>query len=194
MRAHYARSYWRKVALVDAITGAGKHADDLMPAVYDELRRLASRYLRSERPGHTLRPTALVHEAYLRLASAEGPWRDRGAFCAAAAQAMRRILVDYARSRNRQKRGGGGPFISLDEAIGVHEETAPDLLELDEALTRLALQDERKARIVELLFFGGLTYEECAEALGISTATLDRDLRLAKAWLWRELSRKTEAT
>jgi RNA polymerase sigma factor (TIGR02999 family) len=165
--------------------------DDLIPAVYQDLRRLAARFLSLERPGHTLRATALVHEAYLRLAGAQGEWRNRAAFCAAAAHAMRRVLVDYARGRSRQKRGCGAIKVSIDEAAQVLGDP-PNLLELDEVLERLAGIDFRKSRIIELLFFGGLTYEECADVLAISPATLHRELRLAKAWLYQELKHDPE--
>ncbi len=162
--------------------------DQLIPIVYDQLRRLASRCLVSERPGHTLRATALVHEAYLQLAGAHIEWRDRVQFYAVAAKAMRHILVDHARANNRQKRGGGAEKVSLDEAIMVGEETSVDLLALDEAMQRLAAKDPRKSQVIELLFFGGLTYEESAAALDISEATLHRELKMAKAWLHRELT------
>jgi RNA polymerase sigma factor (TIGR02999 family) len=162
--------------------------DQLIPIVYDQLRRLASRCLMGERPGHTLRATALVHEAYLQLAGAHIEWRDRVQFYAVAAKAMRHILVDHARANNRQKRGGGAEKVSLDEAIMVGEETSVDLLALDEAMQRLAANDPRKSQVIELLFFGGLTYEESAAALDISEATLHRELKMAKAWLHRELT------
>jgi RNA polymerase sigma factor (TIGR02999 family) len=162
--------------------------DELIPAVYDELRRRARRYLAVERRSHTLRATALVHEAYVRLAGAEGTWQNQSAFCAAAAHAMRRILVDYARTRGRQKRGCGAPDLSLDEGIERAGNTPFGLIELDDALQRLAQHDPRKSKIVELLFFGGLTYDECAAAVEVSPATLHRELRMAKAWLAQELN------
>jgi len=162
--------------------------DQLIPLVYDQLRRLAGRCLAAERPGHTLRATALVHEAYLRLAGADADWQDRMQFYAVAARTMRRILVDHARGRARQKRGGGAEQVSLDEAIMVGEDNALDLVDLDDALKRLAEVDERKSQLIELLFFAGLTTEEAAQALGISLATLHRDLKMAKAWLYRELA------
>jgi RNA polymerase sigma factor (TIGR02999 family) len=142
----------------------------------------------AETPGHTLRATALVHEAYLRLAGAETDWQDRVQFYAVAARMMRRILVDHARARSRQKRGSGAEKVSLDEAIMVGEENSLDLVDLDEALQRLAELDARKSQIVELLFFGGMTVEESAAALSISPATLHRELKLAKAWLHRALT------
>jgi RNA polymerase sigma factor (TIGR02999 family) len=162
--------------------------DQLMPVVYDELRRLAGRCLRSERPGHTLRATALVHEAYLRLMDADIGWQDRAHFYAVAARVVRRILVEYARTRGRQKRGSGERPIPLDEAVMVGPEAASTVLELDEALQRLAVLDPRKSEIVQMLFFGGLTYDETAAALDISPATVHRELKLAKAWLHRELA------
>jgi RNA polymerase sigma factor (TIGR02999 family) len=143
----------------------------------------------AERPGHTLRATALVHEAYVRLAGSEAAeYQDRIQFYAVAAKVMRHILVDHARSHARQKRGGGAEKVSLDEAIMVGEQGSLDLIELDQAMERLAANDPRKSQIVELLFFGGLTYEESAAALKISPATLHRELKLAKAWLHRELT------
>jgi RNA polymerase sigma factor (TIGR02999 family) len=168
--------------------GNKQAVDDLIPLVYDQLRHLAARCLMAERPGHTLRATALVHEAYLRLAGAETDWQDRLQFYAVAARMMRRILIDHARTHGRQKRGSGAEKVSLDEAILVGEEGSLDLLDLDEALTNLADLDPRKSQIVELLFFGGLTGDECAAALNISPATMHRELKLAKAWLYRALT------
>lgn len=168
--------------------GNKQAVDNLIPLVYDQLRHLAARCLMAESPGHTLRATALVHEAYLRLAGAETDWQDRVQFYAVAARMMRRILVDHARARSRQKRGSGAEKVSLDEAIMVGEESSLDLVDLDEALQRLAEFDERKSQIIELLFFGGLTCEESAAALNISPATLHRELKLAKAWLHRALT------
>ena len=161
--------------------------DELMPLVYDQLRKLASRCLASERPGHTLRATALVNEAYLRLVDSGMDFNDRVHFFAVAARLLRQILVDHARTHNRQKRGGGVQNLTLDEAILVAH-GQPGLLELDEALQRLAANDPRKSEVVELLYFGGLTYDEAAAALGISTATVHRELRMAKAWLHAELA------
>jgi RNA polymerase sigma-70 factor, ECF subfamily len=162
--------------------------DKLMPFVYDQLHRLASNCLRSERPEHTLRATALVHEAYVRLVDAEVAWEDRVHFFAVSARVLRRILVDHAKSRNRNKRGGEFQKIPLDEAmlVGPHEDKS--IVELDEALQRLAALDQRKSELIELLFFGGLTYDEAATALKISPATVHRELKLAKAWLYRELA------
>ena len=171
-------------------SGGRKEAvDELMPLVYDELRKLAARCLYSERPNHTLRATALVNEAYLRLADANVSYQDRIHFYAVAARTLRHILVDYAKAKNRDKRGGGAEAIPLDEAILVGPQTPRGIVELDDALKALAAQDQRKAHIIELLFFGGLTYDEVATALEISPATVHRELKLAKAWLHRELTR-----
>jgi RNA polymerase sigma factor (TIGR02999 family) len=162
--------------------------DELMPSVYDELRRLAHRYLLGERPGHTLRPTALVNEVYLKLARQRTEWQDKSKFVAVAARAMRHILVDHARSQSRKKRGLRPQRVTLTETVAIAEVSWPDLLDLDEALDRLGELDRRKAQAIELLFFGGLTYDECAEALAISPVTLYRELKMAKAWLNRELA------
>ena len=163
-------------------------AADLVPAVYAELRRLAHHYMRAERTSHTLQTTALVHEAYLRLAGVDRmQFRDRAHFIAMAATMMRRILVDYARAHARDKRGGGISVTSLqDVAVGSRQDV--DLVALDDALERLARFDPRQARIVELRFFGGLTIEETAEALGVSAKTVKRDWAIAKAWLHQELA------
>lgn len=161
--------------------------DQLMPLVYDQLRKLAARSLAAERPGHTLRATALVNEAYLRLVRSDQDFHDRVHFYAVAARVLRHILVDHARAKNRQMRGAGAQKLTLDEAILVTPEQ-PGLLELDEALERLARHDRRKSDVVELLYFGGLTYEEAAAALDISPATVHRELKMAKAWLHSELA------
>jgi len=171
----------------DSSTNGKVTVDELMPLVYEELRRLASRYLLSERPGHTLRPTALVHETYLRLAGGRTEWQDRFKFLAAAASAMRHILVDHARAHGRLKRGSSPKKVILDEAVAVGGENSPDLLDLNAALEKLAQFDTRKSQIIELLFFGGLTYDECAAVLDISPVTLYRELKTAKAWLYYEL-------
>ncbi len=169
--------------------GGDKRAlDQLMPFVYDQLRKLAANCLRAERSDHTLRATALVHEAYARLVDSDVEWQDRVHFFAVSARVLRRILVDYARTRNRNKRGGEFQKVCLDEAVLVGPETDKALIDLDEALRRLAVQDQRKSDLIELLFFGGLTYDEAAEALKISAATVHRELTLAKAWLYRELA------
>jgi RNA polymerase sigma factor (TIGR02999 family) len=174
--------------LLQAWGGGDKAAlDQLMPVVYDQLRRLAARCLRAERPDHTLRATALVNEAYLRLVSADVEWQDRVHFFAVAARTLRRILVDHAKAHGREKRGGGADKISLDEAMIVGPQIGPGVIELDLALQRLAEQDPRKSEIIELLCFGGLTYDETAAALKISPATVHRELKMAKAFLHREL-------
>jgi RNA polymerase sigma factor (TIGR02999 family) len=176
--------------LVDWSHGDASALDRLVPLVYSELHRLAQRYMRGERPDHPLQTTALVNEAYLRLVGwKEVEWKNRAHFLAVAAQIMRRILVDFARSRNYAKRGGGLRRVSLDDALLVTEAADPDLLDLDNALTRLAAVDPRKSRVVELRFFGGLNNEEIAEVLGTSPFTVIRDWNLARAWLLREMSR-----
>jgi len=164
--------------------------DALLPLVYAELHRQASRYLRRERAGHTLQTTALIHEAYLKLIDQRTVnWQNRAHFFGIAAQAMRRILVDYARGRHRAKRGGIGEDLPLEEAaLMVSEERSVDLVALDEALTRLAEFDERQARIVELRYFSGLSIEETAEVLQISPATVKSDWNVAKAWLRHEIA------
>jgi RNA polymerase sigma factor (TIGR02999 family) len=177
--------------LVDWSNGDQSALDKLMPVVYDELRRLASHYLRRERAGHTLQPTALVNEAYIKLVDQRNArWQNRAQFFGVAAQLMRRILVDHARVRQAQKRGGSDQQqqLSLSAADRVAEKPSVDLLALHEALNSLAEIDEQQARIVELRFFGGLTIEETTEVLGISHATVERDWTLARAWLRRELS------
>ena len=170
--------------------GGGNKAalDELMPVVYQQLRKLASICLRSERPDHTLRATALVHEAYIRLVDADVTWQDRVHFFAVSARLLRRILVDHAKANSRQKRGGGAETISLDEALMIGPQTVGGIADLDDALKRLAVHDQRKSEIVELLCFGGLTYDETAAALKISPATGHRELKMAKAWLHRELT------
>lgn len=168
-------------------SGEREALERLLPLVYDELHALARRQLRGERPDHTLQPTALLHEAYLRLVGSDVAWEGRVHFLAVAAQVMRHILVDHARARARAKRGGGAERVTLDEALSSVADRPDDLLALDEALERLGAFDERKARVVELHYFGGLTYDEVAGALDVSPATVDRELRLAKAWLYREL-------
>lgn len=158
-----------------------------MPALYQELRRLAAGCLRKERPNHTLQPTALVNEAYLRLAGQAQPeWKDRARFLGAAARVMREVLIDYARTRNRAKRGSGHPVVRLEDA-GEPAGGGVDLLALDDALRGLERVDPQQHRIVELRYFGGLSIEETAEVLGISPATVKRDWRIARAWLHREL-------
>ena len=165
----------------------------LMPQVYDELRRLAANYLRNERPGQTLQATALVHEAFLRLSKEKNqPWKNRTHFLAIAALSMRQILVQRARARHAEKRGGGAEKIALDESVMAdHAPSTPggvDVLALDTALEKLAALDPQQAKIVELRYFGGLTVEEAAEALEISPATVKRHWTVARAWLHKELS------
>ena len=163
--------------------------DQLIPLVHDELRQLARRHMAGERPGHTLQATALVNEAYLRLIEVnQVRWQNRAHFFAMASRVMRRILVDAARARGYQKRGGGAETVSLDEAVLVSAEPRQDLIALDDALNALAAFDLRKSQVVEMRFFGGLSVEETAEALHVSADTVMRDWRLAKVWLVRELS------
>jgi RNA polymerase sigma factor (TIGR02999 family) len=161
--------------------------EDLTVLLYGELREIAARCMRAEQQGHTLQPTALVHEAYERLIGVDLPWRNRAHFLGVAANVMRRILVDHARARGAQKRGGEFNRISLDEALELAGGSEDIVLGLDQALEKLGQFDGLKGRILELRFFGGLTYEQSAEVLDISKATLDRELRLAKAWLRHEL-------
>jgi len=175
--------------LLDWSDGNQKALDTLMPLVYNELHRLAHHYLRKERAGQTLQTTDLVHESYLRLVDQHRVrWQNRAHFFGVAAQLMRRILVDRGRRHKRIKRGGGAPIISLEEAAVVSRQPAVDILVLDEALTRLAEIDGRKAQIVELRFFGGLSVEETAHFLKVSPITVEREWKMAKAWLHRELS------
>jgi RNA polymerase sigma factor (TIGR02999 family) len=161
--------------------------DELVALVYDRLREIAGKQLRSEGKSPTMQPTALVHEAYIRLAGADVEWQDRVHFYALAARTMRRVLVDHAKGLKRFKRGRGFERISVEDVELISPQRMPDILELDEALERFAAIDLRKSQIIELLYFGGLTYEEAAAALEISPATLHRDLKLARAWLLREL-------
>jgi len=163
--------------------------DNLIPLVYDDLRRLAHHYLRSERAGHTLQTTALAHEAYFRLASQKKvDWQNRGHFFAVCAKIMRRILVDYARGRGSAKREGEARKTSLDEAAALGQQRRADIVAVDEALKELEAIDPRKSEVVELRFFGGLTIEETAEILKVSHATVEREWSTAKAWLYREIS------
>jgi len=178
--------------LVASREGDEEALNKLLPLVYQELRRLAGHYLRRERPDHTLQPTALVHETYLRLIDQNVSWQNRAHFFGVAAQMMRRILVDHARSRLAAKRGSGGVKISLDDALNLSDERAGDFIALDEALERLAEFDQQKSKIVELRFFGGLSVEETAEVLGIGTATVTRQWKMAKAWLYQQVSQGTE--
>jgi RNA polymerase sigma factor (TIGR02999 family) len=159
-----------------------------MAIVYPELHAIAHRQLAKEREGHTFQTTALLHEAYLRLVGADITWEDRRHFYAVAARAMRRVLVDHARARASAKRGGEFKLVTLENDVASGPDQALDLLALDEALRQLATIDERKARAMELHYFGGLSYEDTAKALDVSPATVDRDLRMAKAWLYKQLS------
>jgi RNA polymerase sigma factor (TIGR02999 family) len=175
--------------LVEWQNGSQKALERLIPLVYEELRRIAGRYLSRESPSHTLQSTALVHEAYFKLIGQRRvQWQNRAHFFGIAAQMMRRILVDHARHQHRDKRGGPAPKLSLDEAIAVAEPEADvDLLALDQALTALAEIDPRSARIIELRFFSALTIDETAEVLEISPGTVKRDWSAARAWLYREM-------
>ncbi len=167
----------------------------LIPLVYDELRRLASVYMRRERPGHTLQSTALVHEAYIKLSDQKKvSWRNRAHFFAVAAQLMRRILVDHARARLARKRGSRPDLIPVDEAFAFTPERSNDLLALDEALNRLGEKDPRTLQVVELRFFGGLTVEQTAEAMGISARTVKREWNFSRAWLRAELEAKAKVS
>jgi RNA polymerase sigma-70 factor, ECF subfamily len=177
--------------LLQAWSGGDESAlDKLTPLIYGELRRLARGYIGRERKDHTLQATALVNEAFLRMIGpAKVEWQNRAHFFAVSAQLMRRILVDFARSRGYQKRGGGAPQVSLDEALMISPGRSADLVALDDALSALAKVDPRKARVVELRFFGGLTADETAAVLNVSADTVLRDWSLSKVWLLRELKR-----
>jgi RNA polymerase sigma-70 factor (ECF subfamily) len=164
--------------------------DQLIPIIYEKLHRLARGYLRKERADHTLQPTALIHEAYLRLVDQSAPhWENRTHFYAVAAHLMRQILVDHARKRQAGKRGGAMKKVSLDPAMAIGENEIVSFLRLDDLLSELTKLDERKARVLELKHFGGLTIEETAESLGVSAKTVGRDLRMAEAWLKREMTK-----
>lgn len=168
--------------------GDAQAMEELLPMVYEELRKLARGYLRKERPGHTLESGALVHEAYVRLiGQREVRWQNRSHFYGIAAQAMRRLLVDHARRHRFQKRGGGVRAVTLDDALGLGVERDLDVLELDDALKRLAETDPEKSRLVELRFFGGLSHPEIAEVMGVSLSTVERQWRLARARLYQAL-------
>lgn len=165
--------------------------DALLPLIYDELHRLAHHHLRNERSDHTLRSTALVHEAYFRLVGQELPqWQSRSHFFAVAAQLMRQILVDYARRRGASKRGSGVCMLTLDDAVALPQRKDVDIVALDDALNTLAEIDPRQSRVVELRFFAGLSLEETSEVMGIATATVQRDWTAARAWLHRQISRR----
>ena len=182
--------------LLRAWSEGDKEAQDrLFELVHGELHRLARQYMARERAGHTLQPTALVNEAYLRLVDIHDVrWQDRGHFFAVAARVMRHILVDNARARLYQKRGGGAAEVALDEAVfATPPQSDPDVIALDDALTALAQVDERKSHVVELRFFAGLSLNETADAMGVSTDTVTRDWKVAKVWLLREIKRKRES-
>jgi RNA polymerase sigma factor (TIGR02999 family) len=175
--------------LLDWGNGNEAARDELMPLVYRELRQLAEKYLNRERVGHTLQPTALVNEAYIRLVEQTHPeWKNRAHFFGVAAQVMRQVLVDHARRNQAGKRGAGAWHASLDECISFSDERNGSLLALDDALRSLEAFDPRKCRIIELRFFGGLTTEETARVLGLSVATIGRESKVAEAWLYREMS------
>ena len=181
--------------LAELRDGNERAADQLLPLVYQEFRNLAAGYLRRERPDHTLQPTALVHEAYIKLIDQRRvDWQGRTHFFAVAAQAMRRILIDHARRHKRQKRGGARQRITLDDAVAISPQRDEDLIALDEALKNLAKADPRQAKIVELRFFGGLTVEEAAKVLGVSKRTVEGDWTFAKAWLKRELTSEGDSS
>jgi RNA polymerase sigma-70 factor, ECF subfamily len=166
-------------------------ANELLPLIYNELKKIASNYLRRERSDHTLQPTALVHEAYLKMVDiTQISWQNKAHFLGVAANQMRRILVDYARQHNAEKRGGELPILTLNEDIDKAIEQSTELIALDDALTELAKMDEVKAKIVELRYFGGLTVEETAEVLGVSAITIKRHWRMTKAWLYGQLASK----
>lgn len=173
--------------LADLHAGDREAADALYTRLYDELRALAGGIMRQKGREYTLQPTALVNEAYLKLVQQDAPWESRGHFFSVAARAMRCILVDHARRRRADKRGGGQEAQALDEAVAALEERATDLVALDEALERLSERDERKAQLVELRFFAGLTIPETAEVLGVSHATVEREWTFVKAWLLNEI-------
>lgn len=177
--------------LLELSAGDSNAAAKLWPLVYDELRRLAAAYLRRERPDHTLQPTALVHEAYLRLIDqTRVDWKNRAHFCAVASEMMRRILVDHARKHHAAKRGRGETRISLDEAVSFPHEIEIDVIAVDEALLDLSRLDPQQGRLVELRFFGGLTLDETAEVMSISRSTVQREWDMAKAWLHNQLSKR----
>lgn len=176
--------------LVDLRAGKQAASEDLISLLYEELHSLAKNYMRQERPGHTLQTTALVHEAYLRLGGDEGmPWENRVHFLRVAAQAMRRVLIDHARRKLSDKRGGDRNREALDEELAITEERPEDLLSLDIALNKLSGVDQQIAQVVELRFFGGLSVEETARIMGISARTVKREWRLAKAWLKQQIEK-----
>lgn len=165
-----------------------------MPLVYDQLRAIAGKVMRAERPGHTLSPTAVVHEAYLRMADGNAPLTDRAHFFALSAKVMRHILLDWAKARTRGKRGGSAVRETLHDDASVTLDDPGTVIEIDRLLERLAGFDARKTRIVEMIFFAGMSYDEAAEVLGLSAVTVHRELRMAKSWMYAELTRAGEAT
>lgn len=174
--------------------GDQEAVERLAPLVYEEMRRLARMVFRKERPGHTLQPTVLANEVFMKLVDqTQANWQSRAHFLAIASRAMRRVLVDYSRAHQAEKRGGGNAKVPLEENLVYSEEKSPEILLLDRALDKLAELDPRQARIVELRFFGGLTGEEIAEAVGVSTATVTRELRIAQAWLHRAMTGERSA-
>lgn len=176
--------------LIDWSNGDQAALDKLIPLIYQELHKIANGYLRYERSDHTIQPTALIHEAYMRLVSQRMPeWKNRKHFFGVAAQLMRQVLVEHARAHSAAKRGGGEQNLRLDKALAYSTENASDLVALDDALTALAAFDARKSRMVELRFFGGLSLEETADVLGVSIPTVSREMRLAQAWMYREMEK-----
>jgi RNA polymerase sigma factor (TIGR02999 family) len=176
--------------IIELSNGRRDAVDKLLPLIYDELKRVAANYLRRERPDHTLQPTALVNEAYMKMIDiTQVSWQNKAHFIGVAANQMRRILVDHARHHNAQKRGGEFHILTLNEEIDQAGEQSADLIALDDALTELAKMDPIKAKIVELRYFGGLTMEEAAEVLGVSVITVKRHWKMTKAWLYGELSK-----
>ena len=181
--------------LLKVSDGDGNAAARLLPYVYDELLRLAAAYLRRERPDHTLQPTALVHEAYLRLIDqSRVGWKNRAHFCAVASEMMRRILVDHARKHHAAKRGGSETRISLADAVSFPQDVEIEVLAVDEALIDLTRMDPQQGKLVELRFFGGLTLDETAEVMGISRSTVQREWNLAKAFLYNQLTRPNHSS
>jgi RNA polymerase sigma-70 factor, ECF subfamily len=175
--------------LIELSEGKRNVVDELLPLIYDELKRIAANYLRRERSNHTLQPTALVNEAYMKMIDiTQVSWQNKAHFIGVAANQMRRILVDHARQHNAQKRGGEFHILTLNEEIDHSDEQSADLIALDDALTELARMDEVKAKIVELRYFGGLTMEETAEVLDVSVITVKRHWKMAKAWLYGQLT------
>jgi RNA polymerase sigma-70 factor, ECF subfamily len=176
--------------LIKLSNGNREVVDELLPIIYDELKRIAASYLRRERSDHTLQPTALVNEAYMRMIDiTQVSWQNKAHFIGVAANQMRRILVDHARQHNAQKRGGEFQIMTLNEEIDKADEQSADLIALDDALTELAKMDPTKARIVELRYFGGLTFEEAAEILDVSVITVKRHWKMTKAWLYGRLAK-----